>query len=567
MSALAHPDDEFNPDNPADPAAIDYCWLKVSADPEEGAYVSGSAKYLVNGSQVYISTSARNTDEYTYEFLYWTLNGEITSYSQYFYYTPTKGKYELVAHYSKQAVVFEPENPQDPSSSNIKRKYHLYLNSNIEGACSFNTASGSKVEEGKYIYLSVNYQNTFYQFEGWKLNGAIISTDTYLYYTMPSANTTLEACFSEIVFDPDNPLDPNGNGKNVDNTTRKLLDIHIGTEEANVDKTRVVINEAKTLGYDTGTDASKMISTSADFQIYSLDTDNNKYSVNERPEGNGIVPLGVWLKNSGVAYISASRLDCTVVLKDKLLNKTHDLALGKYQFTADAGTVDNRFELFVPAAANAVIITAKSYSIMYGEAIPTFRYTSSGVEISGTPSISCTATSTSPVGTYLITISKGSVTNDNDTYVNGTLTITKAPLTITAKSYTIRQGDPLPTFDATYSGFKNNETSSVLTKKPSFSCAAAVGSSPGTYDITVSGAEAGNYSMAYIKGTLTIEKKKIVKYDVNGDGVVNKKDLDAIVNYIMGNPQEGHFDVNIADGNNDGDVNAADIVEVVKLIP
>ena len=73
--------------------------------------------------------------------------------------------------------------------------------------------------------------------------------------------------------------------------------------------------------------------------------------------------------------------------------------------------------------------------------------------------------------------------------------------------------------------------------------------------------------MAYIKGTLTIEKKKIVKYDVNGDGVVNKKDLDAIVNYIMGNPQEGHFDVNIADGNNDGDVNAADIVEVVKLIP
>ena len=659
MSALAHPDDEFNPDNPADPAAIDYCWLKVSADPEEGAYVSGSAKYLVNGSQVYISTSARNTDEYTYEFLYWTLNGEITSYSQYFYYTPTKGKYELVAHYSKQAVVFEPENPQDPSSSNIKRKYHLYLNSNIEGACSFNTASGSKVEEGKYIYLSVNYQNTFYQFEGWKLNGAIISTDTYLYYTMPSANTTLEACFSEIVFDPDNPLDPNGNGKNVDNTTRKLLDIHIGTEEANVDKTRVVINEAKTLGYDTGTDASKMISTSADFQIYSLDTDNNKYSVNERPEGNGIVPLGVWLKNSGVAYISASRLDCTVVLKDKLLNKTHDLALGKYQFTADAGTVDNRFELFVPAAANAVIITAKSYSIMYGEAIPTFRYTSSGVEISGTPSISCTATSTSPVGTYLITISKGSVTNDNDTYVNGTLTITKAPLTITAKSYTIRQGDPLPTFDITVSGAEagnysisyakgtltitkadalivraNNYTveygsampaygytsdGATLSGTPSISCtatstspvgtypitiskgsvtnyndtyvngtltitkapltitaksytirqgcAAAVGSSPGTYDITVSGAEAGNYSMAYIKGTLTIEKKKIVKYDVNGDGVVNKKDLDAIVNYIMGNPQEGHFDVNIADGNNDGDVNAADIVEVVKLIP
>ena len=154
----------------------------------------------------------------------------------------------------------------------------------------------------------------------------------------------------------------------------------------------------------------------------------------------------------------------------------------------------------------------------------------------------------------------------NDSYVDGTLTITKAPLTITAKSYTIRQGDPLPSFDATYSGFKNEETSGVLTKKPSFSCTAVVGSSPGTYDITVSGAEAGNYSMTYIKGTLTIEKKKIIKYDVNGDGLVDEKDLDAIVNYNMGNPQEGYFDVNIADGNNDGNVNVADIVEVVKLI-
>ena len=507
MSAFAEPDDDFNPENPADPAVIDYCWLKVSADPEEGAYVSGGAKYRVNGSQVYISTSAKNTEEYTYTFLYWTLNGERTSYGQYFYYTPTKGKYELVAHYQKQDVVFDPGNPQDPSSSNIKRKYHLYLNSNIEGACTFNTASGSKVEEGKSIYLSVNYQNTLYQFEGWKLNGTIISTNTYLYYTMPSANTTLEACFSEIIFDPDSPLDPSSqNSQNVDNTTRLLMDIHIGTTEANVDKTRVVINEAKTLDYDTGTDASKMISTSADYQIYSLDANNNKYSVNERPQDNGIIPLGVWLKNNGTAYISASRLDCTVVLKDKLLNKTHDLALGKYQFTADAGTIDNRFDLFVPAAANAVIVTAKSYSIEYGEAIPTFGYSSSGVDLSGIPSISCTATSTSPVGTYPITISKGSVTNDNDTYVNGTLTITKAPLTITAKSYTIRQGNALPTFEATYSGFKNDETSSILTKKPSFSCSAVVGSAPGNYDIIVSGAEASNYSITYSKGTLTVTK-------------------------------------------------------------
>ena len=34
---------------------------------------------------------------------------------------------------------------------------------------------------------------------------------------------------------------------------------------------------------------------------------------------------------------------CAEMLVDKLLNKTHDLALGKYQFTADAGTTEGRF--------------------------------------------------------------------------------------------------------------------------------------------------------------------------------------------------------------------------------
>ena len=166
---------------------------------------------------------------------------------------------------------------------------------------------------------------------------------------MPSSTTTLQACFSEIPFDPENPLDPNSTGNNVDNTTRLLMDIHIGTAEANVDKTRVVLNEAKTLGYDIGSDSQKMVSTDAAFQIYSLDDNNTRYAINERPKGNGLVPLGVMLKSSGSASISASRLDCSAILIDKLLNVTHDLAVGKYTFTADAGTIEDRFVLTVDA--------------------------------------------------------------------------------------------------------------------------------------------------------------------------------------------------------------------------
>ena len=159
--------------------------------------------------------------------------------------------------------------------------------------------------------------------------------------------------------------------------------------------------------------------------------------------------------------------------------------------------------------ADEVVVTAKSYSRKYGEANPTFEYTTSGATLSGTPSITCSATATSPVGEYDIVASKGTVTNYNVTYVNGKLTITKAPLTITAKSYTIKQGDALPTFEADYSGFKNNETKAVLSAQPTITTTATSASEPGTYDIVVSDASATNYEISYVKGTLTISAVEV----------------------------------------------------------
>ena len=114
-------------------------------------------------------------------------------------------------------------------------------------------------------------------------------------------------------------------------------------------------------------------------------------------------------------------------------------------------------------------------------------------------------------------------------------TIDKAPLTVTAQSYTITQGDPLPTYELTYSGFVNNETSSVLTTQPTISCAATSDSAPGTYDITVSGGSASNYTFSYVNGTLTINEGTMgitttnngqlmmdnVYYDLNGRRVEN----------------------------------------------
>ena len=346
-SLTASPDDEFDPENPAEPSAIDFCRVTVSATPEEGAYVSGGGKYTVNGSgSVYISTNARNDENFTYNFLYWTMNGQRTSYSQSFWFTPTKGNFEFVAHYLKTDTPFEPENPEEPSTTTVKRKYHLYLTTNMEGACSFNMASGNKVQEQSQFYVEA-YTNAEYQFEAWKLNGETICTDPWLWFTMPSADTTLEAVFSEIPFDPENPMDPGSQGGNIDNSSRKFINLTIGSGVTSIDKTRIVINEQKTLGYDNGADAAKFISTTAACQLYSLDGEGTLYSINERPKGDGKVLLGIMAKTACSLTIVATRLDCTAYLVDKLTGDRHDLALGGYTFTTEAGTYDDRFYILL----------------------------------------------------------------------------------------------------------------------------------------------------------------------------------------------------------------------------
>ena len=175
-------------------------------------------------------------------------------------------------------------------------------------------------------------------------------------------------------------------------------------------------------------------------------------------------------------------------------------------------------------ASNSVTVTAKSYTINYGDAIPTFEYEASAT-LTGTPSLTCTATSASPVGTYPITVGQGTVTGATVNGVNGTLTINPAPLAVTAKSYTIVETDALPTFEATYSGWKNGESESVLTKKPTLTSNAPADKTPGVYDITVGGAEAQNYTFTYTNGKLTITEaptitvKAAAKEMVYGDAV------------------------------------------------
>ena len=222
---------------------------------------------------------------------------------------------------------------------------------------------------------------------------------------------------------------------------------------------------------------------------------------------------------------------------------------GDYVFYED-GNALSQVTLYVPAASIddyrttepwsgfgtitslSTIVTANDYTREYGDENPEFEYTEEGAALDGTPDISCSATETSAPGDYPIVITRGTETNADVTYVNGTLTVTKAPLTITAKSYTIREGDALPTtVELEYEGFKNGETetsSDLDMTALDIKCTAADSNTPGTYAISVCGITSNNYDITFVDGTLAInpESSSISITDAGMATYCSEYDLD-----------------------------------------
>ena len=112
------------------------------------------------------------------------------------------------------------------------------------------------------------------------------------------------------------------------------------------------------------------------------------------------------------------------------------------------------------------------------------------------------------VGTTNITVTQAS----DGTYVDANetqpLLINKAPLTIKADDLAKFQGDVNPTLTATYTGFVNGETESVLLTLPTLVTTATQASPIGTYPITASGASAQNYEISYLDGVLSIVERQ-----------------------------------------------------------
>ncbi|MEI6566977.1 MAG: MBG domain-containing protein, partial [Verrucomicrobiota bacterium] len=182
--------------------------------------------------------------------------------------------------------------------------------------------------------------------------------------------------------------------------------------------------------------------------------------------------------------------------------------VGTYPITVSLGTNANyslvSSNSLLSVIAKTATVVANSKSKTYGDVNPVLDAAVTGTVNGDTLAytLATTATTNSAVGAYPVTVTLGSNPNYVVARTNGLLTIIAKPLVVTANNQTKVVGAADPVFGATYAGFVNGETSSVLAGTLVFS--RAPGETAGSYAITPSGLSSVNYAITFVAGTLSI---------------------------------------------------------------
>jgi gliding motility-associated-like protein len=217
-----------------------------------------------------------------------------------------------------------------------------------------------------------------------------------------------------------------------------------------------------------------------------------------------------------ISYSSSNTAVATIVA-----GKVHIVGVGTSDITASqAGNATYNPAISATQTLSvskaSLTVTANDKSKIYGASDPVLDYTVTGTLYNGdsysviTGVTLSTATGASATyGSYTISISGGTAINYNITYVNGTLTISKATLTVTANNKAKVYGETDPVLDYTPAGtLYYTDTYSVISGI-SLSTTTGASATFGSHTITAAGGSASNYDIIYINGTLTVSKASL----------------------------------------------------------
>lgn len=121
-------------------------------------------------------------------------------------------------------------------------------------------------------------------------------------------------------------------------------------------RTRIVLNEKASMGYDCTRDAAKFFASKPSGAEIYVDADV-KYDICERPLADGTAQLAIRTAKAGEYTITLSgryTADWTVMLTDRETGATVNLCEGAYTFEAAAGTTAGRFQISFKSPLTAI---------------------------------------------------------------------------------------------------------------------------------------------------------------------------------------------------------------------
>ncbi len=194
------------------------------------------------------------------------------------------------------------------------------------------------------------------------------------------------------------------------------------------------------------------------------------------------------------------------------------MAGSPYQ-TSCSGAADTNYSItyapgLVSVGSAPLTITASGNSMTYGGTVPTITPNYSGFvngdtasSLTVSPTCTTAATSSSSVAGSPYTSSCSGAVDPNYTisYTAGSVSVGKAPLTITASNPTTTYGT-VATVTPAYGGLVNGDTASSLTTQPTCTTTQAASSPVASsfYASSCSGAVDGNYTITYAGGSVTV---------------------------------------------------------------
>lgn len=195
-----------------------------------------------------------------------------------------------------------------------------------------------------------------------------------------------------------------------------------------------------------------------------------------------------------------------------ILRNENNVAESSYDITFENGTLE--------VTPKAVTVTADSKEKVYGATDPELTATVTGLLGSDEVAYTLSRETGEEVGKYAITPT-GEATQGNYsvTYVEDSLTITKAVLTVTADDKTKMYGEVDPELTTTISGLVNGDDESTIRTALGITTSRVAGDNVGSYTITADGAaEIDNYTVTYVSGTLTITPRTPVAVTIQAHG-------------------------------------------------